>query len=176
MRYGRFLTALALPLAFIAAPTHAVDTTTEGGWEFTLAGVGNSNDNVDAGSFNAEISLAALIGPNFSLGARQSGSYNDANAGTAWNGSTRAFLDFQFNLGRFAPFVGANLGYVYGDTTADTWVAGPEAGVKFYLGETSDVFLYGRVEYQFFFDKGDAVDDVFDDGQFLYTLGLGLRF
>jgi hypothetical protein len=175
MRYGRFLSAMALPLAFAVAPSFAVDTTTDGGWEFTLSGVGSSNQDVDAGSFNAEASVAAMIGPNFSLGARQSFSYNDFNAGTVLNGSSRGFLDFQFNLGRFAPFVGANLGYVYGDTSAETWVAGPEAGVKLYLGESSDVFLYGRVEYQFFFDEGDAVGDVFDDGQFLYTLGLGLR-
>jgi hypothetical protein len=176
MRYGRFLTALTLPLAFAAVPAQAVDTISEGGFEFTLAGQGSSNEDVDAGSFSGEASIAALLGPNFSIGARQNITYNDANAGTVLNGSTRVFTDFQFNLGRVAPFVGANFGYVYGDTVNETFAIGPEAGLKIYLGETSDVFLFGRVEYQFFFDEGDAVGDVFEDGQLLYTIGLGLRF
>jgi hypothetical protein len=30
-------------------------------------------------------------------------------------------------------------------------------------------------EYEFFFDKGDSLEDAFDDGQFLYLLGMGLR-
>jgi hypothetical protein len=31
-------------------------------------------------------------------------------------------------------------------------------------------------EYQFFFDEADNVDDAFSDGQFVYSLGLGVKF
>ena len=152
------------------------DNMTDGGAEFTLSGVGSSNQDVDAGSASVEGGLGIFIGPMFSVGVRQSVGYNDFGAGTNVNASSRGFADLQFNLGRFAPFIGANVGYIYGDGVNDTFAAGPEAGVKFYLGETHDVFLYGRVEYQFFFDEGDALEDVYEDGQFNYSIGVGVRF
>ena len=31
-------------------------------------------------------------------------------------------------------------------------------------------------EYQFFFDKASSASGAFDDGQFVYTLGVGFRF
>jgi hypothetical protein len=153
----------------------AVDTTTEGGWEFTLSGVGSSNQDVDAGNASVEGSVGLFLGSMLEIGLRQSVGYIDANAGTAVNASSRGFVDLQFNLGRFAPFVGANVGYIYGEGVHDTMAAGPEAGLKLYLGESSDVFVYGRIEYQFYFDKGDEIDDVFTDGQFNYSIGIGLR-
>lgn len=163
--------------SFVFAPAIArADNTTDGGFEFTLSGVGNSNQDVDAGSAAVEAGAAIFIGPVWSIGARQSVGYSDFNNGTAVNASSRAFTDFQLNLGRFAPFAGANVGYIYGEGVNDTFAAGPEAGVKVYFGETNDVFLYGRVEYQFYFDKGDAIDDVFEDGQFNYSIGIGMRF
>jgi len=168
--------AAAICGAMVAPTSVMADNMTDGGAEFTLSGVGSSNENVDAGSAAIEAGIGVFIGPMFSIGARQSVGYSDFNNGTAVNASTRGFADLQFNLGRFAPFVGANVGYIYGEGVNDTFAAGPEAGVKFYLGETHDVFLYGRVEYQFYFDKGDAVDDVFEDGQFNYSLGIGVRF
>ena len=70
------------------------------------------------------------------------------------------------------PFIGAQLGYIYGDNTSDTWVAGPEAGVKYFINSTT--FVVGAVEYQFFFDDSDDASDNFDDGQFIYSLGLGV--
>ena len=46
------------------------------------------------------------------------------------SGSTRVAVDYNFDMGRWVPYIGANLGYVYGDVN-DTWIAGPEGGVKF---------------------------------------------
>ncbi|HEV7300857.1 MAG TPA: hypothetical protein VGN72_15935 [Tepidisphaeraceae bacterium] len=176
MRYARFLPALALPLALATAPAMAADNTRDGGLEFTLAGNGSSDNDVETGSFNGEASLGIFLGPSFELGVRQTVGYSDVGAGTNVNASTRGFLDYQLNLGRFAPFIGVNFGYVYGDTVSDTFAAGPEAGVKFYLGETNDVFVFGRVEYQYFFDEDEELDEIFDgDGQLLYTLGIGIR-
>jgi hypothetical protein len=173
--WKRYATGLVLGALFVPAMAYA-DNTTNGGFEITVAGVGNSTKDVEQGQFNLEGSLGVLIGPNFELGIRQSVSYLDTDAGgQQWNGASRGFLDLQLNIGRFAPFIGGNVGYIYGDGVSDTWAGGPEAGAKFYLGQSGDVFLFGRVEYQFFFDKGDKINDVFDDGQFLYTLGVGIR-
>lgn len=173
--FKRFCAAMIAGGMLVPAVAQA-DNTTDGGLEFTLSGVGTSNQDVDAGNASLEAGLGLFIGPMFSIGARQSVSYADANAGTQVNASTRGFADLQFNIGRIAPFIGANVGYIYGEGVVDTMAAGPEAGLKVYLGETTDVFLYGRVEYQFYFDKGDEIDDVFEDGQFNYSLGIGVRF
>ena len=77
-------------------------------------------------------------------------------------------------MDRWQPFVGANIGYVYGDGVNDTGEAAPEAGVKYFVNSTT--FIYGQIEYQFFFDSSDDVDDAFDDGQFVYSLGIGFRW
>jgi len=76
--------------------------------------------------------------------------------------------------GQIQPFIGGNIGYVYGETVNDTWEAAPEAGVKFYV--TNTTFIYLLVEYQFFFDHGSDASSAFSDGQFLYSAGIGFRF
>lgn len=77
-------------------------------------------------------------------------------------------------MGRFWPFVGVSLGYVYGDAVEDTWVAGPEAGLRYFVNETT--FVVGMVEYEFFFEDSDEAEDAFDDGRFVYTLAMGFRW
>jgi hypothetical protein len=72
------------------------------------------------------------------------------------------------------PYVGANIGYVYGDGVHDTFEAGPEGGVKFFVNSTT--FIKLGVEYEFFFDKGDDTSNAFSDGQFIYSLGIGFRW
>ncbi|MGH7215097.1 MAG: hypothetical protein ACREIT_10075 [Tepidisphaeraceae bacterium] len=47
-------------------------------------------------------------------------------------------------------------------------------GVKFFVNSTPFIFL--MAEYQFFFEDSDDAGDAFDDGQFVYSLGIGLRF
>jgi hypothetical protein len=83
-------------------------------------------------------------------------------------------LDFHFDLEALQPFVGGNFGYVYGDAVNDTFEAAPEAGVKWFVNSTT--FIFGMAEYQFFFDKGSNAGSGFNDGQFVYTLGVGFRF
>jgi hypothetical protein len=107
---------------------------------------------------------------------RQTSSYSDPTGPSSgiWNSSTRGALDLHFPLGSVYPYVGAMAGLTYGDTVRDSLMAGPEAGVKFFLKD--DAFLLVGAEWQFFFDKGDSLDSAFDDGQFVYVLSLGLRF
>ena len=72
------------------------------------------------------------------------------------------------------PYIGANIGYAYGDQVNDTFLAGPEGGVKYFVNNTTFIFL--SVEYQFFFDEGDDIEGAFSDGQFVYGLGIGFKF
>ena len=39
-----------------------------------------------------------------------------------------------------------------------------------------DTFIYGLIQYQFFFNSGDDVSDAFQDGSFLYALGIGFTW
>jgi outer membrane protein W len=177
LRKGLILGALGL---LVSLPTLS-QAAIERPYEFTIgAGASNGND-FNGFSGNVNGSLGYYFTENVELSVRQSLSYTDIGNGTggqgsAWNGSTRVAADYHFILGdrgQIQPFIGANLGYVYGETVNDTWEAAPEAGVKVYLNNST--FVYIQAEYQFFFKHGN-VEGGFNNGQFVYTVGLGFRF
>ena len=79
--------------------------------------------------------------------------------------------DYHLDLGRFWPFFGANLGYVYGEDVSDTWALGLEGGLKYFVNSTT--FVLGRVEYQWLLDDDD---EGFGDGQWVYVVGIGFKW
>jgi hypothetical protein len=144
----------------------------KGDWEFTIGGTGNNDKNFDAGGFALTGSLGLFLTDAFEASVRENASFASPSV---FNGSTRVALDFNLFPGTsFRPVLGANVGYVYGDSVHDTWSAAPEAGFKLYLQKRA--FLEALMEYQFFFNKDDSISSAFDDGQFVYTLVLGLDF
>jgi len=161
-------------LALFLVPAAAQAQFEEGDWELTLGGQGASDEDVEAGGFSINGNLGYFLTDALEVGVRQNWSYDDDNNGTDVNGSTAGALDFHFDLDRWQPFVGAVLGYAYGDSTTDTWFAGPEGGVKYFVNSTT--FLYGLVQYQFFFDDSDEIEDNFDEGSFVYQVGIGFRW
>ena len=173
-RKGLILAALAA--AFIPATAKA--NFQQGDLELTLGGSANGGKDFDGFSAGVNASIGWFATDQLELGIRQSINYTDVgtapNAGGQLNGSTRVFGDFHFDLGQWQPFIGANIGYVYGDGVADTWEAAPEGGVKYFVNSTT--FIFAMVEYQFFFDTADDASDSFSDGQFLWSLGIGFRF
>ena len=169
-RYGLCLTALALMMLPAAS---AFGQFKQGDWELTLSGTAAHGPDLDGVTAGVAGSLGYFMSDQFEISLRQSVTYSDFGPGSSWDGSTRLALDFHFDMGRLQPFIGANLGYVYGETVHDTWEAAPEAGVKYFLNGTTFVELL--VEYQFFFDTDNSIGNAFSDGQFLYTLGLGVR-
>ncbi len=168
-RNGLILAVLALIMLPAAS---AFGQFKQGDWELTLGGTGNNGPDFDGLSAGVNGSLGYFLADQFEISLRQSLTYEDFT-GSAWNGSTRVALDFHFDMGALQPFVGGNLGYVYGDSVKDTWEAAPEAGVKYFLNGTT--FVMFLAEYQFFFNSGDSLDSAFNDGQFVYTLALGVR-
>jgi hypothetical protein len=149
-----------------------------GDWELTLSGQGSNGPDFDGTQWSVDGQLGYFLTKGIELGLRQTVSYTDigvtAGGGSAWSGATRVTLDYNFDLGRIVPYVGANIGFVYGDGVHDTWEAGPEGGVKFFVNSTT--FIKVGVEYEFFFDSGDDASDAFSDGQFIYGLGIGFRW
>jgi hypothetical protein len=175
LRKGILIAALCL----LPATAQAQDV--ENPWELTLGGGGFNSEDFDGFAFRVDAAVGHYFTEALEVSLRQSLQYNDfgttGGGGSALDGSTRVALDFHFPLGdrsQWVPFIGAQIGYVYGDNINDTFMAGPEAGVKYYVNSTT--FVFAMAEYQFFFDSGDEADDALDDGQFLYTLGIGFRF
>ena len=167
------LAALAAVPSAAQAQEYGFDA---GNWELTLAGQGSNDNDFESTSFGVNGSLGYFFTDNLELAVRQNINYTDAlsgGEGSAWNGQTVLALDFHFDLGRWQPFIGANIGYAYGESTNDTWVAGPEAGVKYFV--TQSAFIQLLAQYEFFFDNGDDIDSSFDDGAFFYSLGIGLK-
>lgn len=162
-----------LSVALLPPAAQAQEYLDQGTWELTLTGQGSSNEDVDAGQFGIGANLGYYIADQLELSLRQTVNYADFNAGTTVDASTGVAIDYHFDLDRFQPFIGAAIGYLYGDTS-DTFFAGPEAGVKYFV--KADTFIYGLVQYQFFFEDSDDAESAFDDGSFLYQLGIGFTW
>lgn len=165
MRYALMVvivTALAVP-AFAQGANPG-----QGAWELSLSGTGSNDRDFDEGEFSITGDVGTYVTPEILLALRQSVSYvseGDDN----FLASTRVAADYHFDLGGdLVPFVGGNLGYTYGGRVRDTFAAGPEGGVKYYLRE--DAFLFARMEYQFFFRNNDL------DDRFFYAIGAGFNF
>ena len=143
-------------------------------WELVLGGNGQANtefkneaDGSPGGQFGASLSLGYYLTDGFELVLRQSLNY--ATTG-AWQGYTRAAVDYNFIMDKFVPFLGVNIGYNYGNRGRDdTWAAAPEGGIKYYIQDKE--FIFGMVEYAIPFKGAGPIDD----GDWVFTLGLGMN-
>ena len=145
-----------------------------GDLELTLGGSGSSDESLDGTVFNIEAGLGYFMTQNFETIWRQGISYVDIPGGNNWNASTRLSFDYNFGVGPFYPYLGGNIGYLYGDTVEEQFIAGPEGGVKYFVNKTT--FITAGIEYQVLFEDTDQADDNFDDGRFVYLLGIGFTF
>ena len=144
-----------------------------GDWELTLGGSGSSAHDFDGGRADVTGSLGYYFTPHWEVSIRQGIGFSDFGE-SSWSGATRAALDYHFNLDRFRPFLGVNFGGIYGDGVTDTFAAGLEAGLKYYV--SSKTFILGMIEWQWLFKDASSADDAFDDGQFIYSLAVGFNF
>jgi len=139
-------------------------------WELTLSGFGASDNDFDNNSLGAAAQVGYYVTDDLEVYVRQSLNWIDPEGSdSAFDGTTRVGVDYHFTVGdNWRPFVGANLGYTYGDTTDDSWIASVEGGVKYYVNTST--FVFGLVEYQF------LLEESFSDGIFAYALGIGFNF
>jgi len=147
-----------------------------GSWEFTLGGSGLSNKDMDSSVGGVAASVGLYLNDMLLLAVRQNVNYtNSSGSDSSYIGSTRIALDQHIlATGRLRPFVGVNFGGVYGEDVTNTFVAGIEAGLKFYVQERT--FLYGLADYAWAFRDSDAATDNFKDGGFQWSLGVGFNF
>ena len=152
-------------LGMLAVPAVSNAQFKQGDWEFTLSGSGSNDKDFETGAFTVAGSGGYFLNDQVEVGLRQGITWGDG--GSSWDGDTRVFADYHFDLDRWQPFVGANLGYIYGDNVDDAWIAGPEAGVKYFVNSTT--FIQLSAAYEFDLNNG------FDGGSFFYGLGIGFR-
>ena len=133
-------------------------------WEVILGGNVQAKSDFGTGGFGATLSLGYYLNENMEGVIRQSLNY----AGKQATGATRVGFDYNLIMDKLVPFIGANVGFNYGNNRyPETWGFGPEVGLKYYL--QSKAFLFGMAEFQMPFEKR-----TFHDGNWLFTLGLGV--
>lgn len=146
-----------------------------GDWELTLGGGGGSNKDLDNSLGGIDFSLGYFLSDSLSLSLRQSANYSNSNTGGGeFDGASFLALDYHFGHNRLQPFIGVNAGRAYGDNTNETWVAGLETGLKLYV--KPQTFVFALVNYAWAFEDSDNVDDSFEDGSILWTVGVGFNF
>jgi hypothetical protein len=168
LRAACIFAALLMVPALVQAQNIAQDA---GPFDLTLGGTGTTDKNVHNGGGSLAGGFGWFFTPNFEVSVRDSASYNDFGTGHTWSNEVRGALDFNLNFDRFQPFVGANVGYLDGNIRRGTGEAAPEAGLKFFLNNTT--YLYGTIEYNFLFNNSDTT---ISNGQFAYGVGIGVRF
>lgn len=161
-------------LGFLLAPGAAMAQFEAGDMEMTLSGNGSSDNDFDTTTSSVEAGLGYFMTGNLEAVVRQGISLVDRPGNNLWNGSTRLGVDYHIDLQMWQPFLGGSIGAIYGDGVKDQFIAGPEIGVKAFVNTTT--FILAAVEYQFLFDDSDEVDDQFNDGRYVYNLGLGFKW
>ena len=147
----RKLVLVAL-FAMFLAPAAAKAQFDEGDWEMFVAGSGASDSGFDNTSLSATVSIGYFFNDNLEAGVRQGITFVDTDAGGSdFAGSTAGFVDYHFDLDRWQPFVGAFIGYAYGDGVDDDGNYGPEGGVKYFVNSTT--FIAATVQYVLPFDS-----------------------
>jgi hypothetical protein len=143
---------------------------TQGDKDLTLNATGTSSDDFDNTTLALSGNLGYFFTPNLEGSVRQSLVFADAPGGSTWGATTSLAVDYNFDLGRWWPFVGGSVGYIYGDDVADGWAVGPEGGVRYFVNDTT--YILGMVQFLWTENEGDFQDE----GAFTYTLGIGFRW
>jgi outer membrane protein W len=163
------LSALAIPaVASAEVGAQAEDITVQGSL------LANNGPDFDGFTLSLQGQVEYFVTDAIGVRLTQTLGYTDVGvSGSALNGSTGIGGSWNFNLDQFVPYVACNIGYVYGDGSADSFYLAPEVGVKYYANETT--FVFGSVSYQWFFDDADDVGSSVSDGQFVYAVGIGFE-
>ena len=163
-----------LLITSVACSAQDISAFTKGDRTFTLGGGGNSDKEIDNTMLSFNLGLSEFITNETALAVRQEFNFADVGNDQAFNGSTRFAVDYYFKAGNCRPYVGANIGYLYGDNVKEQFIAGPEVGIKHFLNAST--FIYVNAEYQFLFEDTGQANNNMDDGRFVYSIGMGIRW
>jgi hypothetical protein len=162
------LFCLVLPAATFAQGFVQGDRT------LTLSGTGANDDDFRHFIFNVEGKLGYFFADNFQGSFQQGISFVDVpGSDDDWLFASRVALDYVWGSGQWWPFIGVNLGYLWGDRVRDVLTIGPQVGVHYFVNNTT--FVLGQVQYEIFTRSGGS-GETFGDDRWVYTLGIGFRW
>jgi hypothetical protein len=165
-------TAVVGLLALLLTATPAQSAPVSGDNEVEASGGFFSPQKSDNGTLNFDVQFGRYLTPGWEVGIRQALNYNFIDdARDAWVLTTTPFLLYNFHFNdRFIPFLGINAGFAYNDSDF-TGTLGPNAGVKIFLSDQT--YLALRYRYEWYFNSLKRVDNKFDDGNHIGTIGIG---
>jgi hypothetical protein len=139
--------------------------------------IGDGVSDVDMDPTTAAISaeMNHFFADTLAVAVRQGIAYDNATKNRILvKASTRVAADYYLPVNKAYPFVGLGLGYRYGQNEIERFVAGPEVGVRAFVGQ--DAFVNASLQYAAFFRDLGGLADGMGAGRFEYGLGLGVRF
>ncbi|MGH8532378.1 MAG: hypothetical protein ACREV1_06495 [Gammaproteobacteria bacterium] len=141
-----------------------------GNWEATLSGTGDSDtgDGFDNSDFGFAGSIGYYLTKNIPLTFKQGVNYADVGNSSFLNGRSVFQAAYQWDFARWQPYLGLNLGGLYGAGVEDDGVWGPEGGLKFFVNEST--FIFGSISYEM------LISECCKDGVVPYSLGIGFDF
>lgn len=169
-------TTLLLACALLSGPLAAFAVGPVAGEKsFTISGSGTSDKDFDDTAYGVSGELGYFLTDSWQAGIRQSinGLASDEND-NEWAGSTRGFINYNFLAGSYRPYLGVNAGGIYGESVSNTGTAGVEAGLKLYVLQKT--YINFGVEYSFLFEDENDINNSYDDGIYLYNIGVGFNW
>ncbi len=161
---------LVLPvLALFLVPAIANAQFEQGNWTLSLAGQGSNDKDFRTGQFTVTADIGYFLTKEAQVGLREGVSWTDG--GSNWGLNSNAYIDYHFDMDRWQPFIGANIGKFCGTGGGGTnsdFFAGPEVGVKYFVNSTT--YIQAIVAYEFDLQEG------LDTGAFTYGLELGFKW
>jgi hypothetical protein len=160
-------------LGLLAVPAIAAAQFEAGDFEFTLTGQGSATRGFQGQAFGVEAGLGYFVTRELSVGVRQGVSYLRLDQRVPgidrsyWGGSTYGYADYHFDMGAWQPYVGGFVGVAYPEGVSGSSVAGPEAGVKYFVNATT--FVFGNLQYAYLLSEPS-------DSYWAAQLGVGFRF
>lgn len=141
-----------------------------GNWEAILIGAGDSttDDGFDNSDFRFAGSIGYYLTKNIPLSFRQGISYADVGDSSEINARSVFQAAYQWDLARWQPYLGVNLGGLYGAGVEDDGIVGPEGGIKYFVNEST--FIFGSIAYEV------VISECCNDGVVPYALGIGFDF
>lgn len=139
-----------------------------GNWEATLNGTGQSDDNFDSPNFGVAGSIGYYYTKNWIWTFKQGLFESDSGDSTLISARSVAQAAYQWDLAKWQPYLGINIGAVYGAGIDDRGIVGPEAGVKYFVNEST--FVFANIAYEV------PVDECCKDGVIPYSVGIGFDF
>jgi Outer membrane protein beta-barrel domain len=175
MRNVTRLFATAMLIGWLFPDVTAIAAPTDGASELQVSAGWFHTQGSDSGSLNVDLSYGYYLTPGWQLGLRQAVNSTFIDDGRDfWVATTVPFINYHFQITPIiVPYIGAFIGAVWNDRDA-TGTIGPQAGIKFFVHDTT--FLNLGYRYELFFDRIRAIDDNASHGNHVFNVGVGFTW